>query len=230
MIKLTLRKISFWLVTAVLLSILVKDAFSNFVGSWLAGTLLLIPTLSLYVGIKWSLKFDSLKRIVRLFFSGVLSLYLAYLVIAFIYWYFLNFDPNYFEKSITNPILLWVTMGFFVGLYFFIFQKKKKLQGESSISFYSERKLTSVQAKEIILVESFTDYTSLVLSNGKSFKNSIKISDWESRLPQFLRVHRSFLINPNYAVYKGSELEINGQHVVPISRKFKETTRRHFLE
>lgn len=230
--KLILRKIIFWTVTTILLSILVKDAFSNIGGSWFAGTLLLIPTAVLYQGIKWSLKFHSIKRILRLFLSSIFSLYLAYLAIAFVYWYFLNFNPNYFEKSIINPILLWVIMGFFVGLYFFLFHKNlsKEEQEIKTINFHSERKMTSVQVKDILMVESYSDHTSIKLLNGQSLKNSIKISDWENRLPTFLRVHRSFLVNPSFAVYKGNEIEINGNELVPISRKFKEITRRHFLK
>ncbi|RAI84370.1 LytR/AlgR family response regulator transcription factor [Algoriphagus yeomjeoni] len=227
-----IRKTIFWLATAILLSFLVKDAFSNMSGSWLAGTLLLLPTGTLLLGIKWSLKFDSFKRIIRLLLSGILSLNLAYLVIAFVYWYFLNFNPNYFEKSIINPILLWVIMGFFVGLYFFLFQKQRseEEEGEKTISFFSERKITTVQIKDILMVESLSDHTSVRLSNGQSLKNSIKISEWENRLPNFLRVHRSFLINPTFAIYKGNEIEMDGKQLVPISRKFKEITRRHFLE
>ncbi|WBL41730.1 LytTR family DNA-binding domain-containing protein [Algoriphagus halophytocola] len=232
MLNQIIRKAIFWLATAILLSFLVKDAFSNISGSWLAGTLLLLPTGTLLFGIKWSLKFNSFKRIVRLLLSGILSLNLAYLVIAFVYWYFLNFNPNFFEKSIINPILLWVIMGFFVGLHFFLFHRSQQQEDveEKTISFYSERKITSVPIKDILMIESLSDHTTVRLSNGQTLKNSIKISEWENKLPKFLRIHRSFLINPTFAIYKGNEIEMDGKQLVPISRKFKEITRRHFLE
>ncbi|NVJ84659.1 MAG: LytTR family transcriptional regulator [Algoriphagus sp.] len=224
-------EITFWLVTAFLMGLLVKDAFSSSQGSWLAGCLLLIPTLTLQKGIAWAWNFSGIKRLARLFLVGVSSLYLAYLAIAFVYWYFLGFNSDYFEKSIINPVLLWVIMGFFTGLYFFLFRKKQESQSfPETISFYSNRKLVSLKPEDILFIESLSEYTSVQLQNGQSLKNGVKISEWTNRLPDFLRVHRSFLINPEYAIYKGQEIEINGDHIIPISRSYKELTKEYFLK
>ncbi|TFV94518.1 LytTR family transcriptional regulator [Algoriphagus kandeliae] len=231
MSKLIRLEIAFWLLTAFLMGLLVQDAFSSSQGSWLAGCLLLIPTLTLQKGIAWALDFSGLKRIVRLFLVGVSSLYLAYLAIAFVYWYFLGFNSNYFEKSIINPILLWVIMGFFTGLNFFLFRKKAESNTTpETISFYSNRKLVSLKAEEIVFIESLGEYTSVQLKNGQSLKNGVKISEWTNRLPKFLRVHRSFLINPDFAIYKGQEIELNGEFTIPISRSYKELTKEYFLK
>jgi hypothetical protein len=182
-------------------------------------------------GIYWALKFSGWKRYNRLFFIVVSSLYLAYLAITFVYWYFLGFNPNYFEKSIINPVLLWVIMGFFSGLYFFLFRKKVSENiGPETISFYSNRKLISLRQDEILFVESLGEYTEIQLVNGQSLKNGVKISEWTNRLPQFLRVHRSFLINPEFAIYKGQEVEINGKQLISISRTYKEQTKAYFLK
>jgi hypothetical protein len=213
------------------MALIVRDAFSNSQGSWLAGCLLLLPTLLLQKGISWALKFSSWKRYNRLFLIVVSSLYLAYLAITFVYWYFLGFNPNYFEKSIINPVLLWVIMGFFSGLYFFLFRKKSSKNSVSkTINFYSNRKLISLRQDEILFVESLGEYTEIQLVNGQSLKNGVKISEWTTRLPQFLRVHRSFLINPEFAIYKGQEVEINGKHLISISRTYKEQAKAHFLK
>jgi hypothetical protein len=213
------------------MALIVRDAFSNSQGSWLAGCLLLLSTLLLQKGISWALKFSSWKRYNRLFLIVVSSLYLAYLAITFVYWYFLGFNPNYFEKSIINPVLLWVIMGFFSGLYFFLFRKKSsENSGPKTISFYSNRKLISLRQDEILFVESLGEYTEIQLVNGQSLKNGVKISEWTNRLPQFLRVHRSFLINPEFAIYKGPEVEINGKHLISISRTYKEQTKAYFLK
>lgn len=224
-------EIAFWLATAFLMALIVRDAFSDSSGSWLAGCLLLLPTLLLQKGISWALQFDHWKRYNRLILVGVSSLYLAYLAITFVYWYFLGFNSNFFEKSIINPILLWVIMGFFAGLYFFLFRKKSSTNPSppETISFYSNRKLISLRQDEILFIESLGEYTSIQLVNGQSLKNGVKISEWTQRLPQFLRVHRSFLINPDFAIYKGQELEMNGKQTIPISRTFKEQTKAYFL-
>jgi DNA-binding LytR/AlgR family response regulator len=143
----------------------------------------------------------------------------------------LGFNPNYFEKSIINPVLLWVIMGFFSGLYFFLFRKKVSENiGPETISFYSNRKLISLRQDEILFVESLGEYTEIQLVNGQSLKNGVKISEWTNRLPQFLRVHRSFLINPEFAIYKGQEVEINGKQLISISRTYKEQTKSYFLK
>ncbi|WP_157963208.1 LytR/AlgR family response regulator transcription factor [Algoriphagus litoralis] len=224
-------EIAFWLATAFLMSLIVRDAFSNSSGSWLAGCLLLLPTLLLQKGISWALQFTHWRRYNRLLLVGITSLHLAYLAITFVYWYFLGFNSNYFEKSIINPILLWVIMGFFSGLYFFLFRKNSTIPSHSeSISFYSNRKLISLKQNEILFIESLGEHTTIQLVNGQSLKNGVKISEWTQRLPQFIRVHRSFLINPNFAIYKGQELEMNGKQTIPISRTYKEQTKAHFLE
>jgi len=231
MLKSIRLEISFWLATAILLGLLVKDAFSNSTGSWFAGCLLLLPTITLQKGIAWSWKYSGIKCINRLFLVGTGSLYFAYLAIAFVYWYFLGFNSNFFEKSIINPFLLWVIMGFFSGLYFFLFKNSEKVSPSSeTINFYSNRKLISLQEGEILFIESLGEYTSVKLRNGQSLKNGVKISEWDSKLPNFLRVHRSFLINPMYAIFKGQEIEIDGCHMIPISRTYKESTKDFFLK
>ena len=231
MSKSILLEIAFWLGTAFLMALVVRDAFSNSQGSWLAGCLLLLPTMLLQKGIFWALKFSSWKRYNRLFLIVVSSLYLAYLAITFVYWYFLGFNPNYFEKSIINPVLLWVNMGLFSGLHFFLFRKKvSENSSPETISFYSNRKLISLRQDEILFVESLGEYTEIQLINGQSLKNGVKISEWTNRLPQFLRVHRSFLINPEFAIYKGQEVEINGKQLISISRTYKEQTKAYFLK
>lgn len=221
------KKAIFWIFAPVLLSLLVRDAFHQSAGSWLAGLLLLIPTAALISGVQAALRFAGARRILRLFWAAIVSLYLAYLVIAFIYWFFLGLDPAYFEKSILNPVLLWVVLGFFTGIYL-IGIRGEVQRDDALLTFYSQRKQVSLRTHEICYIESLSDHTLVHRTRGEPLKNTIKISEWEQRIPGFIRIHRAFLINPKHALYRGNSVEIRGDVNLPISRSYREPIKDYF--
>lgn len=225
------KKLLFWVFVGVLLALLVRDAFNRSAGSWLAGVLLLMPTYALVYGLESALKFNGLRRGIRLFSAAIGSLYGAYVAIAFVYWLFLGFDPNSFEKSILNPVLLWVVMGFFAGVHRLMFSPSPKtppMVDSTFLQFHSQRRTISIPSGDVLYIESLSDHTLIHRQEGEPLKNTVKISEWESRLPPFLRIHRSILINPTYASFRGSEVEVKGGLLLPISRTYKEVVKKYY--
>jgi DNA-binding LytR/AlgR family response regulator len=80
----------------------------------------------------------------------------------------------------------------------------------------------------VILIKGDINYTKFYLKGGKEKTVAHSIKFFENHLQNngFLRVHRSFMINPNYVETYNSEQEIltmtNGQ-IANISRRRKHT-------
>ena len=95
---------------------------------------------------------------------------------------------------------------------------------EKSDSFFvrSERKMVKIQFSEILFIESLADYLKIVLTE-KNVVTRETISNIEAKLPQteFLRVHRSFIVNLNKIDSFTNELIDIGKKQIPISRSFK---------
>ena len=76
---------------------------------------------------------------------------------------------------------------------------------------------------EIIYCQADQNYTSFYLSNGKEIVVSKTLKDYDELLSeyQFLRVHKSYLINPAYVdnyAQKGT-IELQGGYRIPVSRR-----------
>jgi DNA-binding LytR/AlgR family response regulator len=95
---------------------------------------------------------------------------------------------------------------------------------EKSDSFFvrSERKMVKIQFSEILFIESLADYLKIVLPE-KTVITRETISNTEAKLPQneFLRVHRSFIVNLSKIDSFTNELIEIGKKQIPISRSFK---------
>lgn len=80
-----------------------------------------------------------------------------------------------------------------------------------------------VSVDSILYMESLKDYIKIHLKNG-SLLTKYKIGEMEAQLPagQFLRIHRSFIINLKHlSAFTASQVEI-GQLELPIGESYKE--------
>ena len=87
----------------------------------------------------------------------------------------------------------------------------------------SERKMVKVNFDEILYVESLSDYIKIYTKDTVLVTRET-ISNLEVKLPsqQFLRVHRSYIVNLNKIdSYTNEFVEIN-KNAIPISRTYKE--------
>ena len=98
---------------------------------------------------------------------------------------------------------------------------------ERSITFFSDRKSVSLRRAEIAYIESNDTEVRIVTASGASYRNKTGISQWEHLLgSDFLRIHRSYLVNTALATLSSPDTVTVGQTELPVSRKYKETVSR----
>ena len=105
-----------------------------------------------------------------------------------------------------------------------IYQQK----GNNTLLILNHKTSVKVLVNSVILIEGNINYTKFYLKEGKErvVAHSIKFFERHLETHGFLRVHRAFMINPNYVKTYNSEKEIltmtNGQ-TANISRRRKHT-------
>lgn len=227
--KTHLYKSLYWLCFSLLIAFMFRSSFHRFWQAWITASLLLPSVVIMKYGLELSKKEKHhVKRGILLFVYGMLCLYISYMSILGAYWYFLELDAEAFNFMIVNPIFIWVSIGFFIFLEKWIFSGKQE-EEPATVTIFSERRKTMLQVDQITFVESRGDFTVAHLDSGESFKNSVKISQWERRLPAFLRIHRSFLVNPQRATLHGSKVRVGSDEELPVSRGYKTRVEAFFL-
>lgn len=104
-------------------------------------------------------------------------------------------------------------------------------KGNDSLLIINHKTLKKVLIKNVILLKGDINYTTFHLLHGKEkvVARSIKFFEKFLETHGFLRVHRSFMINPNYIEMYNPEKEMlvmsNGQEA-NISRRKKHTLGR----
>lgn len=107
-----------------------------------------------------------------------------------------------------------------------IIQKtENKNNNENFLFVRSERKMVKVNYRDIIYIESLSDYLKIHLQE-KTIVTRETISNIENKLPEklFIRVHRSYIVAVHFIdAYTNEFIEINNK-AIPISRNYKEST------
>lgn len=93
------------------------------------------------------------------------------------------------------------------------------------LSIYADRKNHLVKMSNIIYVESAGEYVRLHLADGTKLVTLFRLKNMESSLhsSQFMRVHRSYIINLNYiSGYTKGRVFLSNDDYVPIGENYKE--------
>jgi DNA-binding LytR/AlgR family response regulator len=101
-------------------------------------------------------------------------------------------------------------------------QAKADSGGDNYVFFKVDKKMVKTKMSDILFIESIKDYVK-VRTTEKEIITQQKISYLEESLPkeQFIRIHRSFIINrERIDAYSATDVEI-GKHQVPIGRNYK---------
>ena len=101
-------------------------------------------------------------------------------------------------------------------------EEKLQLSAMEFIYVKADKKTVKVFLKDILYIESLKDYVIIHLPEKKVITKQ-KISYLEQKLPepQFLRIHRSFIISiPKIEAFSPSGIDIKGQEL-PIGRSYK---------
>jgi DNA-binding LytR/AlgR family response regulator len=108
--------------------------------------------------------------------------------------------------------------------------KTYQQKGNESLLIINQKTLKKVLLQNVVLLKSNVNYTTFYLQHGKEKVVAHTLKFFEDYLETrgFLRVHRSFMINPNFVKEYNQEQEFitmtNG-HKATISRR-----RRHTLK
>jgi hypothetical protein len=95
---------------------------------------------------------------------------------------------------------------------------------DRSVTFFSERKSVTLPLADIAYVESNDTEVRLVTVSGESYRNKTGIGQWENLLgDDFLRIHRSYLVNIAHARLLNADTVAVGDAQLPVSRKYKDT-------
>jgi DNA-binding LytR/AlgR family response regulator len=101
-------------------------------------------------------------------------------------------------------------------------------KGNDALLIINQKTLKKVLVENVVLLKGDINYTTFYLLHGKEkvVARSIKFFEKFLETHGFLRIHRSFMVNPNYIEMYNSEKEIltmsNGQEA-NISRRRKHT-------
>jgi DNA-binding LytR/AlgR family response regulator len=93
---------------------------------------------------------------------------------------------------------------------------------DNYVYFKVDKKMIKVRMSEILFIESIKDYVK-VKTNDKEIVTQQKISYLEESLPKenFLRIHRSFIVNrEKIDAYSATDMEVGKFHI-PIGRNYK---------
>lgn len=131
-----------------------------------------------------------------------------------------------------NPAFLGVmltTLSF--GDYFWARWIGKRLKAKDrTITFISDRKSITISLHEIAYIESKDTEVSIITLAGDVFRNKTGIGQWENLLGEdFLRIHRSYLVNVNSARLVSPDTLSVGNTELPVSRKYKESVQLIFV-
>ena len=110
-------------------------------------------------------------------------------------------------------------------------QPMEKKPSDAFVVLKSGVKSYKINTDAVLYIESLKDYIKIFLLNDKPITFKYKIGDIEMELvnKNFLRVHRSFLINTNHIVaFTNQEIEVKDAEI-PIGASYKDAVMR-FLE
>ena len=224
----TLARIAFWLVAlALLAAILVSLDYSLAQAVFIS--LLFCPcALALERFMPTARKpMDKVYLSLAVLVSAVLLI----LVLHHIVWARLNPEYGYIEEQapvapmLINPVFLGLILTVLsIGDFFWAkWLGRRFKEKDRSVTFFSDRKTVTLRLADIAYVESNDTEVRIVTTAGESYRNKTGISQWENLLGEnFLRIHRSYLVNKALAELSNSDTVSVGDACLPVSRKYRD--------
>lgn len=134
--------------------------------------------------------------------------------------------PMLINPAFLGLILLMLSIGDF---YWTKWLTKRFRTKDRTVTFFSDRKSVTLPVADIAYVESNDTEVRIVTVSGESYRNKTGIGQWENLLgDDFLRIHRSYLVNAALATLTSPDSVTIGDTPLPISRKYKDTVLAHY--
>ena len=104
---------------------------------------------------------------------------------------------------------------------------KRYKSPDRSLTFFSDRKSVTLKRADIAYIESNDTEVRVVTVSGESYRNKTGIGQWENLLgSDFLRIHRSYLVNTSLASLSSPDTVSIGPVQLPVSRKYREAVQQ----
>jgi DNA-binding LytR/AlgR family response regulator len=95
---------------------------------------------------------------------------------------------------------------------------------DDSMFVRADRKMVKIRFRDIVYIESLSDYIKIHLDGAKVLVTRETLSNIESRLPgkDFIRTHRSYIVSRQKIETFTSDTIGIGKHEIPISRSYRD--------
>ena len=178
----------------------------------------------------WMPKARKTRDKVFLSLAVLVTVILLILTLHYTVWYSLTEGgviQNVKEVSpmLINPAFLGLMLTVLsLGDYFWAKWLAKRFRtNDRTVTFFSERKSVKLPVAGIAYVESNDTEVRIVTLSGETYRNKTGIGQWENLLgDDFLRIHRSYLVNVSVAALTSPDTVAVGGAELPVSRKYKE--------
>ena len=223
--------ISYWVLSILLVAVILTSLGYRFMEAVFIGTVFLPGALAAKYFFP-KVDFSSRKSGVKDTVFIVLGILVAEIFLFLMtHYYIQRFRENMDEWTalpdiLSNPVFIAVIItALAAGSYFFErWLDRKRPTAPAPITFTSDRKPVTLPLDEILYVESNDATTTVVATGARRFKNITPISQWEAILkPQFMRIHRSYLVNKTAISRVDGDLLYVEDIELPISRKYKDS-------
>ena len=160
---------------------------------------------------------------------GVMALALFLLIVTHMLFSYIKNEPAYsFPQDIApilaNPVFLAIILTILAYGEFRLEKWLGKTRKNHPVTFTSDYRKVTLDTEDILYIESRDSEVWLYARDGKSYRNKTGISQWENLLgPDFVRIHRSFLVNGQEAVVTSPETVSIAGTELPVSRKYKDS-------
>ena len=223
----TFLRIAFWPLAVALLAVLLVSLDYSWAQAILIGLIFCPCALALEF-----LMPKARKPIEKVYLSlaVIVAVIVLIVILHFAVWTSFSQDGNIQNLKNVAPMLInpaflgLILTALAIGDYFWAKWLSKKFQQKGrSITFCSERKSVTLPLAEIAYVESNDTEVRIVAMSGESYRNRTGIGQWENLLGNdFLRIHRSYLVNNGLARLTSPDTVSIGNTELPVSRKYKE--------
>jgi hypothetical protein len=238
-------QIAFWTVMFVLLTLAFGRSYGGYAQSFFFVTFLfpVIFGTSIFFNSflipEYLLRKKYFRFIQYSIYTLIFSVYLEILVLTLSLIVFANYRYDQLNPKTTDILFLTVIMYFLVLVNTTVLLLQKYFRGEDKtraleaehdkmkkgqLTVTSERKNITIDYRTITFIESVGNYVRIHNDSGKPVMTREKISAIEEKLPDnFLRIHRSIVVNMNRITSFSREWINIHDLELPVSRKYKES-------
>ncbi len=235
----------FWSATVVVLVLLFRNYYNSFSETFYFVAMLLpvvLATSYFFNGVlvpKFLLRGRYWHFALYSFYMLIVSLYLEMIVIFVALIVLASYSYANMSPVSSDIFMLTITLYFFVLLFSFIrffaqqrnyraqigqLEAKQEKQKAKMITVRANRQMNQLHFDDIRYIESLADYVKIHLEGRTAIITREPISKLADRLSEdFVRVHRSFIVNQTKVNSFTSEACVLGEDMIPVSRTYRKS-------